>query len=59
MAIRMKQRLERNVVSFRKNPFEPGKPMVRARRDGFCFSQHSRSQGIDLRGVFRLYNYTI
>ncbi len=30
--------------------------MVRARRDGFCFSQHSRSQDIDVRGVSRLYN---
>jgi hypothetical protein len=56
MAIRMKQSLERNVVGFRKSPFELRKPMVRARRDGFCFSQHSRSQDIDVRGVSRLYN---
>jgi hypothetical protein len=52
----MKQRLEQNVVGFRKSPFEPRKPMVRNRRDGFCSSQHSRSQAIDLRGVSRLYN---
>ena len=55
MAIRMKQRLEQNVVGFPKSPFEPRKPMVRNRRDGFCSSQHSRSQAIDLRGVSRLY----
>jgi hypothetical protein len=59
MAIRMKQSLEQNVVGFRKSPFEPRKPMVRNRRDGFCSSQHSHSQAIDLRGVSRLYNYTI
>src|SRR5688572_9159968 len=46
MAIRMKQSLEQNVVGFRKSPFELRKPMVRNRRDGFCSSQHSRSQAI-------------
>ena len=51
MAIRMKQGLEQDVVAFRKSPFELRKPMVRDRRDGFCSSQHSRSQAIDLRRV--------
>ena len=55
MAIRVKQSLEQNVVGFRKSPFEPRKPMVRNRRDGFCSSQHSRSQAIDLRGISRRY----
>jgi hypothetical protein len=56
MAIRMKQRLEHNIVGFSKSLLELRKPMVHARRDVFCSSQQLRSQAIDLRGVSRLYN---
>jgi hypothetical protein len=56
VAIRMKQRLEQNIVGFRKRLLELRKPMVHTRRDVFCSSQHSRSHAIDLRGVSRLYN---
>ena len=51
MAVRMKQGLEQGVVAVRKSPFELRKPMLRNRRDGFCSSQHSRSQAIGLRCV--------
>ena len=56
MAIRMKQSLEHDVVGFRKSSFELRKPSVRSRRDGFCSSQHSRSQAMDLRRVSGPYN---
>jgi len=49
MAVRMKQSLEQDVVALRKSPFELRKPMVHNRRDGFCSSQHSPSQAIDLK----------
>src|SRR5262245_46887069 len=56
MAIRMKQRLEQNVVEFRKSLLELRKPMVHTRRDVFCSSQHLHSQAIDLCDVSRFYN---
>ena len=56
MAIRMKQRLEQNVVGFRKSLLELRKPIVRNRRDGFCSNHHSCAHVIDLRTVSRLYN---
>src|SRR5262249_35899816 len=56
MAIPVKQSVEQDIVGFRKSPLELHKPMVRNRRDGFCSSQHSRSQAIDRRGVSKVYN---
>ena len=52
MAIHMKQRPEQNAVGFRKSRFEPPEPLLHVRSDGFRASQHSRSQAVDLRGVF-------
>src|SRR5262245_10796593 len=48
MAIRMEQSLEQDVVVFGKSSFELLKPTVHNRRDGFCCSQHLRSQALDL-----------
>src|SRR5205085_1628109 len=36
-------------------PFEPRKPILRGRHDGFHFRQHSRLS-IDLRGIFPTFN---
>jgi hypothetical protein len=51
MAVRKKQGPEQDVVGFGKSPFELRKPTVRNRLEGFCSSQHTRSQAIDLRRV--------
>src|SRR5206468_10409272 len=55
LAFGMKQGLEQNVVGLDKRPFELRKPIRRNRSDGLFSCQHSRSQTLDLRGIFRLY----